>query len=63
MTDLEEVKVGQRWMDCDKRMSGRICQVIAVHEHWAVLAQLRLRPTVVALKNMYPHATGWKLMR
>lgn len=62
MKHRDAVEVGQTWQDCDKRMDGRRAKVIAVHEEWAVLVQHQMRPTIVAIKNMHEHSTGWKLV-
>lgn len=59
----EEVRVGDIWQDCDKRMNGRRCRVIAIENGKATMQHVCGFPTTkVSLRRMYPHSTGWRLV-
>jgi hypothetical protein len=62
-----EVKIGQVWQDCDKRMQGRRGMVRAFEcldgtPDRAILRMVGGRLTKIAIRRMYPHSTGWKLI-
>ena len=59
-----EPLVGDIWQDCDKRMAGRRCRVVAVNGSKAQLQNIAgpVPPTWVSIRRMYPHSTGWRLV-
>lgn len=56
-----EVKPGQVWRDLDKRMNGRTVVVLSVYEGRAKVQGARM--TVLSIKRMYRHATGWEFVK
>lgn len=55
--------VGDIWQDCDKRMNGRRCRVIAIADGKATMQHVCGFPTTkVSVRRMYPHSTGWRLV-
>ena len=64
---LPEVKVGQRWRDCDVRYCGRrIRTVMDIDGDYAIMGvpgNPKLPRTRVAIRRMYPHSTGWRLVK
>lgn len=66
--ERKEVKPGQIWRDCDKRMSGRHVRVEAVDERFAYCvgwnrfgANSGIK-TRIAIERMYPNASGFELV-
>lgn len=64
------VKVGQVWMDMDRRMDGRHCKVIGVAEGRALMNRCTAEGRVVteaitkvAVARMHRGSTGWTLVR
>lgn len=61
-----EVRIGQRWRDCDKRMNDRTCYVVELDpvKQKAKLSTSRdgSRGTWVSVRRMYKHSTGWELV-
>lgn len=55
-----EVKIGQRWQDQDKRMSGRVIEVRAVADGYAYFGPSLKRK--VAIRRMHKHSTGFVLL-
>ena len=63
-----EVKVGQQWRDLDKRMKGRIRQVIQIDNGKASMrtpysGRLIGAITRVAIRRMKKGSTGWELVK
>lgn len=66
----DEVKVGQVWKDCDKRMGNRFLFVLKLEDGKAVCslcdvlgAVTTQRQTRISVKRMIPGATGYRLLR
>lgn len=56
------VRVGQLWKDLDKRMGGRIVKVISVSDGKASVETIGTgRTSVLSIRRMYNHSTGWHL--
>ena len=62
-----EVKRGQVWRDLDKRMTGRICRVGRVEggraQMFTMVNGQAGNSTVVSIRRMYKHSTGWALVQ
>ena len=59
-----EVKPGQLWKDCDKRMRGRSGFVQSVSGGKAVIGiGATGRTTRIAIRRMYRHSSGWVMVR
>ncbi len=67
-----EVKVGQVWRDCDKRMRNRHVRVVGLStKHGEAAAEVLpcrasngqlvgpATPTRILVRRMHPHSTGW----
>lgn len=59
-----EIKVGQKWRDCDKRFSDRVCEVVGVDEAAGTVELLgpRNRITKVKASRMHKSSTGYELL-
>jgi hypothetical protein len=55
-----EVKVGQVWRDCDKRMNGRTRKVVSVNDGKAQMDGPT--KTSVSIRRMHKSSTGWELV-
>lgn len=64
MSERAEVRIGDIWQDCDKRMGVRRCRVVDLKDGKAKLQNIAapLPPTWVSIRRMYPHSTGWRLV-
>ena len=61
---MNDVRVGQVWRDCDKRMNGRTIVIERVQGDYAYAKVVgSSRPTRIALRRMYRHSTGWELIK
>jgi hypothetical protein len=75
---LREIRVGQVWRDCDKRMNGRHIKIVRFDEGansplpyghvYAVTCAAdgtmpSSRETRILVTRMYPHSTGFELVR
>lgn len=60
-----EVKVGQIWEDCDKRMAGRRLKVVRIEDGYAICSVnlSSTRVTSIRLDRMRPTATGFRLVQ
>ena len=62
-----EVKVGQLWRDCDRRVGVRIRRVAAItNDGRALMAHPetdKYPTTKVSIRRMYRHSTGWVLVK
>lgn len=64
-----EIKVGQIWMDMDKRMRGRKRKVVALLEKSGLVVMddpradfiNKIHQTKVSAARMHAHSTGWML--
>lgn len=70
---MTEVKVGQVWQDCDKRMSGRCIRVMAIKDgkalcsravqsSWGEWFRLPGRQVRISLSRFKPTSTGYRLL-
>jgi hypothetical protein len=62
-----EVKVGQRWRDCDKRMGERYVHIVRIEGNFAVCASIRKgirseRYVKIRLNRFHPCASGYRLV-
>lgn len=58
------VRAGQIWEDCDKRMHGRRIRVRFVEDGKAVVEPIGGgRRTVLAVRRMHKHSTGFRLLQ
>lgn len=61
------VKPGQHWEDLDKRMHGRVVEVISVDQYngtWKALVMPDVgRYSKISISRMYVHSKGFKLIR
>lgn len=59
-----EVKAGQTWQDCDRRMNGRCVYVNRIEGEYAYCRVGATRKTTrLLLRRMRPGSTGWRLVR
>jgi len=57
-----EVKVGQIWEDCDKRMGGRKIRVERIEGRYAICMRLGWNSTTkIRLDRFKPNSTGFRL--
>lgn len=63
-----EVKVGQVWVDLDKRMGERYMKVVALEEEKAVVMRCNIGSRIIAstrtrlsIRRMHKSSTGWAL--
>lgn len=63
------VAPGQVWKDCDSRMQGRLVKVLSVSEGKAEVRRcdwngqvLSARITILSVRRMYEHSTGFRLV-
>lgn len=56
-----EVRPGQIWEDCDKRSKGRRVTVTKVESGKAHVTT-GVNSTRIAIRRMYPHASGFRLI-
>ena len=56
-----EVKPGQTWRNCDKRMVTPTHRVLEVKDGRALMDGYPKR--WVSIHRMYPHSTGWELIQ
>lgn len=59
------VKVGQVWQDLDKRMHGRRVKVVGVFPEQGRVQVRNVnydKLTVLSVRRMYRHSTGWGLV-
>lgn len=56
-----EVKPGQKWMDLDSRMRGRIVTVVSVEDGKAHVVTSTSK-TRLSVRRMHKHSTGFKLV-
>lgn len=60
---MSEVKVGQVWEDCDRRMHGRRVEVLEVDAtHALVKVATTGRRTRIRLDRFKPVSTGYRLV-
>jgi hypothetical protein len=62
-----EVKVGQVWEDCDKRMKRRRIEIVRLEDEFAqcyAYTQGKGTRTVrIRLNRFHPNATGYRLIK
>lgn len=65
---VHPVRIGQIWMDCDKRMQNRKVQVTRIEgdyafcRHWAQIGGASGRETRIRLDRFKKSSTGWLLV-
>lgn len=59
-----EVTPGQRWMNLDKRMGGRVVKVLSVEDGKARVSSWGIEKyaTRLSIRRMHKHSTGWALV-